>query len=328
MTEIITRYLEDAIAAEKSFESQLRDFAKEATIPTVQNMFNTHAEETRKQYELLTSRLQALGKRPSGIKSFLAHVFNLSPKTAQIGHDPSERTVQDLIMAFSVENAEVAMYESLIAACEAAADDETARIARQIQSQERETADKAWSEIAPAASKAFASVGMKGSTQPKDAVLRYLQDAEAAEQNFENALASFSKTGDQKDVQRLMSMMSQKARTQHERLEKRIKSLGGSRSVAKSMLAHMIAFSPVNAQMGHEPAEKNTQHLMFTYAAAAAEMGMYEALAVAAEAAGDQETAMLARQLQKEEKEDHMLAWKRLSQSARDAFHEVTAKSK
>ena len=66
----------------------------------------------------------------------------------------------------------------------------------------------------------------------------------------------------------------------------------------------MLAFSPLSAQLGHEEAEKNTQHLMVTYSAAAAEMAMYEALAAVATASGDGE--MVPRALQSEEKEDHV----------------------
>src|SRR5436305_2238745 len=110
----IRRYLEDAIAAEKSFETQLRGFAKEATLPQARTMFEQHADETRQQYEMLTSRLEALGGSTSTVKSLLAHLFNAAPKAAQLGHDDEERTTQDLMMAFSVENAEVAMYESLV----------------------------------------------------------------------------------------------------------------------------------------------------------------------------------------------------------------------
>lgn len=55
---------------------------------------------------------------------------------------------------------------------------------------------------------------------PRALLVRYLQDAEAAERNFDNALAGFS--NDQDDVQRLLTFMSGKARSQHERLRKRI----------------------------------------------------------------------------------------------------------
>lgn len=323
MKSTITRYLQDAIAAEKSFETQLNGFAQEVTIPAVRELFQTHAQETKTQYQNLTVRLRALGGDTSDFKSLLAHFFGVSPKSAQMGHEPEERTVQDLMMAFSVENAEVAMYECLIVASDAAGDRETARLARQIQTQERQTAEKLWPHIAPAAAQAFRQVTAKESDGARAVLLRYLQDVEAAEENFEDALASFSKMGEQPEVKDLLSFMSRKARTQHERLQKRIESLGGSRSVAKSVLAHLLAFTPTAAQIGHEGSEKNTQHLMITYAAAAAEMAMYESLAASAESAGDQETVALARELQKEEKEDHTLAWQTLSKSARESFRDV-----
>jgi len=160
--------------------------------------------------------------------------------------------------------------------------------------------------------------------QGREILIRYIQDAEAAERNFEDALASFAGMGDQPEVKQALSRMSEKARTQHERLRARLEALGGSPSTMKSVLAHMLAFTPTSAQMGHHPAEKNTQHLMITYSAAAAEMAMYESLATAANEAGDSETERLARQLQSEERDDHEQAWSLLQQSARNAFQQVT----
>jgi len=130
-SEVIRRYLEDAIAAEKSFETQLQGFAREGDDEEVNAMFAIHAAETRRQYERLTARLEALGGSPSTAKSFLAHLFGLTPKTAQVGHAPQERTTQNLIMAFTVENSECAMYEALAAAAEAAGDDARTRRAEQ-----------------------------------------------------------------------------------------------------------------------------------------------------------------------------------------------------
>ena len=190
-------------------------------------------------------------------------------------------------MAFAVENAEVAMYEALFVAAETAGDDGTAGLARRIQAQEQETAQKVWNAIPTAARQAFEAVRTRDEEESRNVVRRYLEDAEAAERNFEDALASFAKAGEQGDVQSLFQMMSRKARTQHDRLEKRLQTIGGTRSTSKSLLAHLLAFTPLSAQWGHDPAEKNTQHLMVVYAAAAAEMAMYEALQAAAMAAGD-----------------------------------------
>jgi ferritin-like metal-binding protein YciE len=157
-TNLIRRYLEDAIAAEKSFETQLKGFANEGDDGEAKTLFSQHAEETRSQYERLTARLDALGGSTSTIKSFLAHIFGLSPKPAQIGHEAQERTTQNLIIAFSVENAECAMYEALATTALAAGDDITARLATEIQAEEKKTADKIWQLVSPSARYSFARV--------------------------------------------------------------------------------------------------------------------------------------------------------------------------
>ena len=154
-TDVIKRYLEDAIAAEKSFETQLQGFSKEGDNEAAKSAFSQHALETRQQYERLTARLEALGGSPSTAKSLMAHIFNFAPKTAQIGHEKEERTTQNLMMAFAVENSECAMYESLATVAEAAGDSQTAQLARSIQAQEKATADKVWSLLGPAALDAF-----------------------------------------------------------------------------------------------------------------------------------------------------------------------------
>ena len=153
--DVIARYLEDAIAAEKSFESQLVGFSDEAEDEGVKGLFRQHAEETKQQYTMLTQRLEELGGSTSTIKSFLAHLFSFAPKIAQIGHDKFERQTQDLMMAFAVENAEVALYESLAQSSKLAGDTRTHDLARQIQEQEKQTAQKVWAQLAPAARRAM-----------------------------------------------------------------------------------------------------------------------------------------------------------------------------
>ncbi|HWF07613.1 MAG TPA: DUF892 family protein [Bryobacteraceae bacterium] len=318
MEDLIRRYLENAIAAERSFETQLEGFSNSAVYEPARTAFSAHAAETRWQYELLTARLQMLGGEPSAFKSALAHVFNAAPKMAQTGYSDEERTVQDLAMAFAVENAEVAMYESLVIAAEAFEDQKTAAVAKEIQAQERATAEKVWQLIAPLSREAFLKVRV-GSTRDNP-LATWIEDAEAAERNFEDALSSFSNTGDQPEIQSLFLMMSGKAATQHERLEKRLREIGGSPSIGKSILAHLLAFAPLTARVGYSDSEKAVQNLMVVYSAAGAEMAMYESLAAVADTAGDAKTGQLARELQSEEKEDHRLAWNQLAPAARHAM--------
>jgi ferritin-like metal-binding protein YciE len=156
--DVITRYLEDAIAAEKSFETQLQGFAKEGDNTAAKSAFQQHAVETKRQYERLTARLEALGGSTSTAKSLLAHMFNMTPKAAQIGHEKEERTTQNLMMAFAVENSELAMYESLASVAEAAGDTQTAALAREIQAEEKATADKVWKLLGPAALDAYTRI--------------------------------------------------------------------------------------------------------------------------------------------------------------------------
>lgn len=158
--ERVNIYLQDAIAAEKSFETQLKGFAEDTQGSAAAPLFAQHAGETREQYEMLTDRLKTLNASPSSAKTFLAHLFNAAPKIAQIGHDESERMTQDLMMAYAVENAEVAMYESLAVVARQIGDTITEKLARTIQQQEKQTAEKVWAEIAPAAKKAIESLRM------------------------------------------------------------------------------------------------------------------------------------------------------------------------
>lgn len=151
----LRNHLEDAIAAEKGFETQLRGFAAEGSSDQVHRVFSQHADETRTQYERLTRRLTELGGEPSETKSFLAHLVGLAPKLAQLGHDTVDRVTQNLMIAYAVENCEIAMYESLIAVAEAAGDQDTADLARSIQQEERSAAEKVWNLIDPWATTAF-----------------------------------------------------------------------------------------------------------------------------------------------------------------------------
>jgi ferritin-like metal-binding protein YciE len=154
-TELIRAYLEDAIAAERNFETQLRAFAKEGDDPVAQSLFSEHADETRVQYDRLQARLNALGGSPSGFKSMLAHMIGMLPKAAQIGHEKEERTVQNLMMAYTVECSETAMYEALATVARQAGDMETETLARTIQQEERTTGDKIWAHLPVASRIAF-----------------------------------------------------------------------------------------------------------------------------------------------------------------------------
>jgi ferritin-like metal-binding protein YciE len=147
--EVIKRYLEDAIASEKSFEARLREFAQAGDDAEVQTAFLAHAEESRLHHERLTQRLRALGGSPSAVKSFFDQLFSFSPKSVQLGQSPVDsqeagHLVENLVLAFSVSNGQRALYEAFAAAAIAAGDEDTEQLARDIQRQETEAAEKLW----------------------------------------------------------------------------------------------------------------------------------------------------------------------------------------
>ena len=145
--EVILRYLQDAIAAETAFESQLLTFSREGDDAEVQAAFAVHAQETATQRERLTARLEELGGRTSSGKSLLSHLLGLAPRAAQATHSPDERLVQNLLSAYSVEAGECAMYEALASVAHATGDWITEKLAKEIQAEEHRAADRVWSFI-------------------------------------------------------------------------------------------------------------------------------------------------------------------------------------
>jgi ferritin-like metal-binding protein YciE len=140
--ETILRYLEDAIAAEKAFEDQLRSFANEGDDEEVQFLFADHADETRAQRERLKAHLASLGAGEEEGRTALPSLLDFAPKFAQAGHTMEERLVQNLVAAFSIESGESAMYEALAHVARAAGDRVTELLAREMQEEERRAAEK------------------------------------------------------------------------------------------------------------------------------------------------------------------------------------------
>ncbi|HVX65499.1 MAG TPA: DUF892 family protein [Bryobacteraceae bacterium] len=325
--QVIVRYLEDAIAAEGNFENQLSSLSKGSAQGFVRDLFAKFSTGARSQKETLTERLQSLGGSPSTAKGILARLLAFSPMLAQAGQHPQDKDTQHLIMVAGAAGAEMAMYEAMAVVAAAAGDAETEGLARHMQTEERSDREKTWEVLGRSASLAFHSVAgesASGGEKPREIIRRYLQDAIAAERTFEDQLRSFAGTGNLDRVQQLFRTHADETRTQYERLEPRLRTLGGSPSVMKSALAHMFAFAPAAAQIGHEAAEKNTQHLMIAYAVENAEMAMYEAFSVAAQAAGDPDSLALAREIQEEERRPAEEGWSQIAGAARAASAQVT----
>jgi ferritin-like metal-binding protein YciE len=153
-TNRIIRYLNDAWAVEKALVDSLKDMGEEANDPAVRALLLEHSQVTHQQEESLEARIRQLGGETQTYKGYLNQFIAKAGDFMNMGHDQYDRTTQNLMQCFATENFELAMYESLAAFADAVGDAETAQLARQIQQQERETAEKLWPLIAPVGAKA------------------------------------------------------------------------------------------------------------------------------------------------------------------------------
>jgi len=138
---VITRYLHDAVATEKSFEAQLQTLAKDSASPEAKPVFQQRAAEAKRHAERLSARLESLGGSRSSSGSALGQIFSLNPRNRS----------RNLMVAFALENGGMAMYASLAAIADAAGDSETAELARALQAEEKAAADNIWNLLGPAA---------------------------------------------------------------------------------------------------------------------------------------------------------------------------------
>jgi ferritin-like metal-binding protein YciE len=165
MSDLIRKYLLDAILAEKAFEGRLLAFSRVGDDDEVQLVFAEHANETRTQIERLQARLAIVGGNDSTKQSIGAEFVSLAPSIAEIGHTPEEQLVQNLITAYCVETGECAIYEALAISARAAGDDETEALAREIQAEELRAAEKIF-HFLPSRSKIAFNVLTAGELDP------------------------------------------------------------------------------------------------------------------------------------------------------------------
>ncbi|MBV8807156.1 MAG: DUF892 family protein [Acidobacteriaceae bacterium] len=155
-------------------------------------------------------------------------------------------------------------------------------------------------------------------------IRRYLEAAAAAESNSVSQLKTFESEGDDVAVKAMFNAHRLETELQHQHLIERLKTLEGSAPVANNLLAHIFRLPAKAAQIAHRAHETATQNLIAAYVFESNEIAMYESLITIAEAAGDTDTADLARSIQAEEKVAAEKIWKLLPDAALDSARAAT----
>jgi ferritin-like metal-binding protein YciE len=318
----INQYLEDTIGAERNFEKALSTFGEAGEQTSVQQLLSSASAKAKTQHERLEALLKSRGGTPSEGKTLLAEMLAFTPLSAQIGQGAAEKNTQHLMVTFAAAAAEMAMYESLATAGAEGDAEDVVSLARTLQDEERDDYDQVWSILKQSATDSFQAELDKGKSS-QEVLIRYLEDAIAAEKSFETQLIGFSKEVEDSTVSALFREHAEETKQQYTSLTQRLEELGGSTSTIKSFLAHIFNFAPKIAQIGHDKYERQTQDLMMAYAVENAEVAMYESLAQAAQLAGDTRTVELARQIQQQEKQTAEKVWAQIAPAARRALQVV-----
>lgn len=139
--EHLVAWLRDAHAMEEQAIEILEKQANRLeSYPDMQRRIRQHVEETRRQAERINECIDRVGNGTSATKDLTGKLMgNISAMTNAMS---SDEVVKNAIADLAFENFEIASYTSLIAAAEAAGDEQTAQVCRDILREEEEMA--AW----------------------------------------------------------------------------------------------------------------------------------------------------------------------------------------
>lgn len=107
--------------------------------PDMQTKIKQHLEQTRHHADLVKSCIERLGGSTSALKTGMANIMGaLQGRSTEMARD---EVVKNALADYASEQFEIACYTSLMAAAESIGDAETARVCRQILSDEEDMAN-------------------------------------------------------------------------------------------------------------------------------------------------------------------------------------------
>ncbi|OBR46155.1 ferritin-like domain-containing protein [Paraburkholderia tropica] len=128
-------WLRDAYAMEKQAEVMLKaQSGRLEHYPELRARIDQHIEETRSQQDLIGGRLEMLDSSPSAMKDMSARMSAFMQGLG--GMAVGDEVVKGGMSGYVFENVEIAAYTALIAAADAAGDEETRRVCELILPQE------------------------------------------------------------------------------------------------------------------------------------------------------------------------------------------------
>ncbi len=128
----------------------------------------------------------------------------------------------------------------------------------------------------------------------KGQLLRYLNDAYAAEVGGQASLKDLAAEATDADLKQAVEEHITVTQSQADRISARILALGGDKSEPKGLLNELLAKTSGLLNVFHSDEDKQTQDTVKAFAFEHFEIGAYTSLKAFADAIGDHETAQLA----------------------------------
>ncbi len=138
--------------------------------------------------------------------------------------------------------------------------------------------------------------------ESKERLLRYLNDAHAAEEGGLAAMKDVAAEATNADLKAAVNEHLVVTQSQADRLKARILALGGDKVEGKSLVNSIIAKGSSLLNIFHDKEDKQTQDAIKSYSLEHFEVGIYTSLKAYADSIGDVETAQLADTIMGEEK--------------------------
>jgi ferritin-like metal-binding protein YciE len=135
----------------------------------------------------------------------------------------------------------------------------------------------------------------------KERIIRYLQDAHAAEEGAISSMRSTAEEATNSNFKTALEEHISVTESQAQRLADRIKALGSDKSSGKSLVNSLIAKGSDLVNVFHDREDKQTQDAIKLFALENFEIATYTSLKAFSDAAGDYETAQLAATILAEE---------------------------
>lgn len=143
--ERLIKYLDDAWAVEKSLRTVFKDFQKEIDEADLSSLFASLENEAYTHEEALESLIRAKGEEPSGSKNLVNQIFAKTLDLLHAAHDDYEKSVTDLMKAYTITRFQTAIYEAIRSYAGSLGEAETVRMAEQHRNDAENQAQRVWS---------------------------------------------------------------------------------------------------------------------------------------------------------------------------------------